>query len=118
MPRMQRFLALVLACATAVLTSTDMRADSRARTAQPADLDVLIRNARVMDGAGNPWIRADIGIRGDRIVSVTRPLASTTPPPAKRVIDAGDRVVTPGFIDVHSHAAEGLVRPELRQGQA
>lgn len=66
-----------------------------------------------MDGSGNPWFHADIGIRGDRIVLVGD-LAGAQ---AKTTIDAGDRFVTPGFIDVHSHAAEGLVRPQLRQGQ-
>lgn len=66
-----------------------------------------------MDGSGNPWLRADIGIRGDRIAAVGR----LTDAHATRVIDAADGLVTPGFIDVHSHAAEGLVRPELRQGQ-
>ena len=66
-----------------------------------------------MDGTGNPWLRADIGVRGDRMAAVGR-LGSAS---AKTVIDAGDRLVTPGFIDVHSHAAEGLTRPELRQAQ-
>jgi N-acyl-D-amino-acid deacylase len=66
-----------------------------------------------MDGTGNPWMRADIGVRGDRIVAIGR-LAGAS---AKTVIDAADRLVTPGFIDVHSHAAEGLTRPELRQAQ-
>jgi N-acyl-D-amino-acid deacylase len=80
--------------------------------AQPS-FDVLIRNGRVLDGAGNPWLRADIGIRGDRIAAVGRLDADK----AARVIDAGDRLVTPGFIDVHSHAAEGLTRPPLRQAQ-
>jgi N-acyl-D-amino-acid deacylase len=75
--------------------------------------DLLIRNGRVMDGTGNPWIRADIGIRGDRIAAVGRLGAA----PAATIIDAADRLVTPGFIDVHSHAAEGLVRPALRQAQ-
>ena len=71
-----------------------------------------------MDGSGNPWMRADIGIRGDRIATVGPPSTSSGQGLAgKRIIDAGDRLVTPGFIDVHSHAAEGLVRPELRQGQ-
>lgn len=78
-----------------------------------APFDVVIRNGRVMDGSGNPWLRADIGIRGDRIAAVGRLDAAT----ATRVIDAGDRVVAPGFIDVHSHAGEGLSRAELRQGQ-
>ena len=81
----------------------------------PAQLsfDVVIRNGRVMDGSGNPWLRADIGIRGDLIAAVGRLQGSRT----LRDIDAADRVVAPGFIDVHSHAAEGLVRPRLRQGQ-
>jgi len=75
--------------------------------------DVLIRNGRVMDGSGNPWLRADIGIRDGRIAAVgALPKAQ-----ARTVIDAADRLVTPGFIDVHSHAAEGLVRAALRQGQ-
>jgi len=74
---------------------------------------VLIRNGRVMDGAGNPWVRADVGIRGDRVAAIGR----LTDAAAVRTIDAADRLVTPGFIDVHSHAAEGLIRPALRQAQ-
>ncbi|MBA2260333.1 MAG: D-aminoacylase [Acidobacteria bacterium] len=82
--------------------------------AQPSEsFDVLIRNGRVMDGSGNPWIRADIGIRGGAIVAIRRLPGAR----AARVIDAADRLVTPGFIDVHSHAAEGLVRQQLRQAQ-
>lgn len=66
-----------------------------------------------MDGSGNPWMRADIGIRGDRIAAVGRlPNAR-----AATIVDAQDRLVTPGFIDVHSHAAEGLSRPPLRQAR-
>jgi N-acyl-D-amino-acid deacylase len=82
--------------------------------AQPSDpFDVLIRNGRVIDGSGNPWLRLDVGIRAGRIAAVG-PLAGA---PARRTIDAADRLVTPGFIDVHSHAGEGLTRDELRQGQ-
>ncbi len=66
-----------------------------------------------MDGAGNPWMLGDIGIRGDRIVAVGRLRGAT----ARMTIDAASRLVTPGFIDVHSHAAEGLARQQLRQGQ-
>ena len=70
--------------------------------AQPSEtFDVLIQNGRVMDGSGNPWIRADIGIRGGLIAAVRRLPGAR----AARVIDAADRLVTPGFIDVHSHAA-------------
>jgi N-acyl-D-amino-acid deacylase len=82
-------------------------------SAQPRHFDVLIHNGRVMDGSGNPWLRADVGITGDRIVAVGH-LAGAT---AARTIDAHDRIVAPGFIDVHSHAAEGLKSPALRQAQ-
>jgi N-acyl-D-amino-acid deacylase len=64
-----------------------------------ADYDVLIRNARVIDGTGNPWYRADIAIKGGRIAGVGKYPAAT----AERIIDAKERVVAPGFIDVHTH---------------
>ncbi len=66
-----------------------------------------------MDGSGNPWLRADVGVSGDRIAAVGRLDGAA----AGRVIDAGERLVTPGFIDVHSHAAEGIRRRSLRQAQ-
>jgi N-acyl-D-aspartate/D-glutamate deacylase len=79
----------------------------------PQQFDILIRNGRVLDGTGNPWYRADIGIRGDRIAAMGS-LGTAT---AKTVIDARDRYVTPGFIDVHSHAGPGLATEALKHGQ-
>lgn len=79
----------------------------------PQQFDVLIRNGRVLDGTGNPWYRADIGITGDRI----RAIGTLTAATAKTVIDANDRLVTPGFIDVHSHASGGLASADLKHGQ-
>jgi len=76
--------------------------------------DVLIVNGRVLDGSGNPWMRADIGIRADRIAAVG-PLAGQA---ATVVIDARGRTVAPGFIDAHSHALGGLTREELRDARA
>jgi len=73
-------------------------------TTQTAPYDVLIRNGRVLDGSGNPWLAADIGIRAGRIVDLGR-LGNAA---ATRVIDAGGLTVSPGFIDVHSHASQGL----------
>ncbi|MDQ2673626.1 MAG: amidohydrolase family protein, partial [Chloroflexota bacterium] len=75
--------------------------------------DVLILNGRVMEGSGNPWIRADVGVREGRIVA----LGKLEGRAAMRVVDAAGRIVAPGFIDVHSHAAEGLTREALRQGR-
>ena len=60
--------------------------------------DLLVRGGRVIDGTGNPWFYADVGIRDGRIVSVG-PLTDAT---ATRVLNAEGRVVTPGFIDLHS----------------
>src|SRR5262245_45488810 len=61
--------------------------------------DLLIRDARVIDGTGNPWYRADVGIQGGKIAAIG-PLGSSS---AGRVIDAHGRVLAPGFIDVHTH---------------
>ena len=69
-----------------------------------ADFDILIRNARVVDGAGNPWFRADAGIKDGRIVA----LGNLSGRDAARIIDAAGRVLAPGFIDVHTHV-EGAV---------
>ena len=59
--------------------------------------DIAIRNARVLDGTGNPAIEADIGIEGDRITQVGN-VGS-----AQQEIDANGLHVSPGFIDTHSH---------------
>ena len=79
----------------------------------PQQFDIVIRNGRLLDGTGNPWYRADIGITGDRIRAMGRLGAAN----ARVVIDAADRYVTPGFIDVHSHAGGGLATEELKHGQ-
>ncbi|MEZ5283597.1 MAG: D-aminoacylase [Vicinamibacterales bacterium] len=103
----------ITAVAAAALLAAVWLAPARTTAAQPAGFDILIRNGRVLDGTGNPWYRADIGIRGDRIAAIGRLDASG----ARTVIDARDRFVTPGFIDVHSHAGPGLATAELRHGQ-
>ncbi len=61
-----------------------------------AQYDVLIRNGRIIDGSGNPWVSGDIAVRGDRIVAIGKLEGAQ----AKRVIDASGLVVSPGFIDM------------------
>jgi len=88
-----------------------------AAAARAQDYDLLIRDARVVDGSGAPWFRADVGVRGDTITAVAPRLAGA----ARRVIEAGGQVAAPGFIDLHSHARGGIFeRPAaenyVRQG--
>jgi N-acyl-D-aspartate/D-glutamate deacylase len=63
-------------------------------------LDLLITNGRILDGTGNPGYEADIGIVGAEIAFMGRGIGKSH---AERVIDAGGMVVSPGFIDTHSH---------------
>ena len=65
--------------------------------------DLLVRGGRVLDGTGNPWFRADIGVRDGRILAIGTLEGAT----AARTIDATGRYVSPGFIDIHSHADDG-----------
>jgi len=79
--------------------------------------DVLIRGGRVIDGSGNPWIRADVGIRAGRIARIGQ-LEGVQ---ASRVIDAAGKVVAPGFIDMHTHSEypllyDGNAQSKIRQG--
>lgn len=84
-------------------------------TLQPAPrFDLVILNGRVLDGSGNPWRRADVGIRDGRIHAI----GDLSGAPARRVVDADGRLVAPGFIDAHSHAAEALTRDALRDARA
>ena len=78
------------------------------------DYDLLITNARIIDGTGNPWFRGSIGVKDGKIAAVGRLIGAT----AKQTIDARNQIVAPGFIDVHAHtedifnhpAAENFVR--------
>lgn len=65
-------------------------------------LDVLIKNGSLIDGTGTPATPADIGIKGDSIVQVAAP--GQIEAEAASTIDAAGKVVTPGFIDLHTHS--------------
>src|SRR5262245_62792874 len=85
--------------------------------ADGAPYDLVIRHAKLVDGTGNPWVYADVAVRGDKIVAVGKVAAG----PAKREIDAKGLVVAPGFIDMHSHSdmlllEDGNAPSKVRQG--
>ncbi|MCX6642980.1 MAG: amidohydrolase family protein, partial [Candidatus Bathyarchaeota archaeon] len=62
--------------------------------------DVLIENGYVLDGSGNPWFKANVGVVGDSIVSI----GSLKGAQAERKVNANGHIVAPGFIDIHSHS--------------
>jgi len=66
--------------------------------------DLLITGGRVLDGTGNPWFPADVAVKDGKIAAIGK----LTGAGARRVIDARGCYVAPGFIDIHSHADEGL----------
>lgn len=70
--------------------------------------DIVITNARIVDGTGNPWYYGDVGIRGDRIATIA-PRHALTAEPANERIDAGGLVIAPGFIDIQSHSWSALL---------
>src|SRR6266545_2558958 len=81
-----------------------------------AQYDLVIRNGRVLDGAGNPWIIADVAIDKGRFVKIGK-IASR----GRQEIDAKDRYVSPGWIDVMDQSGSvlprnGLAENKLRMG--
>ncbi|MFC0187257.1 amidohydrolase family protein [Fictibacillus aquaticus] len=79
--------------------------------------DVLILNAKVVDGTGSPWYYADIGIT-DGVISKIGHLKSES---AKEVIDAERQIISPGFIDMHTHSDlvildQPLIKAKVMQG--
>ncbi|MGP3936272.1 N-acyl-D-amino-acid deacylase family protein [Nonomuraea sp. KM88] len=65
--------------------------------------DTVVRGGTLIDGTGAPGYRADLGLDGGRITRIARP-AGGDPPKGRTTVDASGLAVTPGFIDLHSHA--------------
>jgi len=88
-----------------------------AAAGQAPPFDVLIAGGQVLDGTGAAAVRADVGIRGDRIVAI----GALAGQPARRTVEASGLVVAPGFIDLHTHSemtllADGTAQSKVRQG--
>ncbi len=78
-------------------------------------LDIIIRGGRVVDGTGSPWFRADLGVKDGKISRI-----GSIREKADRTINASGKTVSPGFIDIHTHAEDITAFPRaenfLRQG--
>ncbi|MGH9820751.1 MAG: N-acyl-D-amino-acid deacylase family protein, partial [Pyrinomonadaceae bacterium] len=86
-----------------------------AQTDEPI-YDIVIRDGRVLDGAGNPWVGADVAIKDGRFVLIGRVVGK-----GKREIDAKGKYVTPGWIDMQDQSGgvlpkNGLGESKLLQG--
>jgi len=88
---------VILGIIAFIAVSLIVAAQTQPRTAQnESTFDVVIRNGHILDGSGNPWYAADIGIKGDRIAAIGKLDGAH----ATKLIDATDRIVSPGFIDM------------------
>jgi N-acyl-D-amino-acid deacylase len=89
-----------------ILILTTMLVTARGQKNQQSEpYDLTIRNGRILDGTGNPWLRADVGVRNGRIVKV----GDLADAKAEITIDAKNMIVSPGFIDIHNHSDEELI---------
>src|SRR5690349_12526712 len=61
--------------------------------------DIIIRNGRILDGTGNSWKYGDVAIKNGKIIKLGNCAGLT----ATKTIDAANMIVSPGFIDVHTH---------------
>ena len=94
-------MALVLACAG----RTEPAAPAPETAGANARYDLVVRGGRVLDGAGNPWVLADVAVRDGRIARVGR-----VPERGRREIDASGRYVSPGWIDMMDQSGEVLLQ--------
>jgi dihydroorotase/N-acyl-D-amino-acid deacylase len=90
---------------TIILALGSLSSSFAQQSSTPQTFDILIKNGKVLDGTGNPWYSADLGIRGDRIVAIGK-LSSAT---GKKTIDAAGRIVAPGFIDTLGQSEMALL---------
>ena len=79
--------------------------------------DYIIKNGKIIDGSGTPWFKSDIAILNNKIEKI----AKLTEDNAKTIIDAEGLVVSPGFIDIHTHSdltvlVNGKSESKIRQG--
>src|SRR2546425_11243375 len=104
--------ALILALSIIAIVQGQPRS-----TSKPQSFDIIIRGGTLYDGTGRPPIKADVGIKGDRIAAVGNLGRATAP----TIVDAKGLAVAPGFINMLSHSETSLIvdgrsLSEIKQG--
>ena len=105
MSRLMKLVALLLVAAAGPAVAQNA-------TSSGTPYDVVIRNGRVLDGAGNPWIRADVAIRDGRFAKI-----GLVPERGRTEIDATGKYVSPGWIDMMDHSGSVLLRNPLAENK-
>jgi len=100
-----------IAC-LALLLAHHFAAGAEQAQRAPEQVDLLFRGGTVVDGSGSAGRKADVGIRGERIVFVGD--AARAGLAAAKTMDATGLIVAPGFVDTHTHTAEDLSSPERK----
>lgn len=104
---MRRIISVCAALLVAALVAIGVRSAARQEAAANSgeSYDVVIHGGHILDGTGNPWYAADIGIRGDKIVAIGKIDGTGT----RETIDATGKIVAPGFIDMLGQSETSLL---------
>jgi len=104
-----RFIGVAVAVVLSVLVAPR---NAAAQAVQRDGYDVVIRNGRVLDGQGNPWILADVAIQGGRFAKI-----GVIPERGRTEIDAKGKYVSPGWIDMMDQSGSVLQRSGLAENK-
>jgi N-acyl-D-aspartate/D-glutamate deacylase len=102
----------ILVLATSLLTSAPTFVAAQETAADSAEYDVVLRNGRVLDGSGNPWILADVAIRDGRFARI-----GTVTGRGRKEIDVAGKYVSPGWIDMMDQSGSVLPRNGLAENK-
>ena len=103
---MKRLISIVFCFLMAIF----LLSSCRGTAPDEGDFDILITNGKIVDGTGNLMFSSDVGIKGDTIAEI----GNLEGKKAAKIIDAKGLVVSPGFIDMHTHSEDGLSNPESK----
>ena len=108
MKKLKALVAVVLSC---VLWVSPLAGGNSVSAMNEKEFDLLIAGGRVVDGTGNPWFYADVAIKNGRVAAIGKIERKR----AARVIEAQNKIVAPGFIDVHGHIEDGIEKLPLAE---